>query len=373
VKIVITGGCGFLGLGIARKLIERQEARKAEGLIGKQQEVESLVLFDAQVPDELPDGLDDRVSLAAGDISDRGQVTALIDRDDIAVFHHLTMRVNFDGGHNVLEACRARDSVPKVVFASSLAVFGGEALPDTVNDMTRVTPQTTYGMTKAIGELMINDYTRKGFIDGRAARLPTVIIRPGPPNAAASGFASGVFREPLAGNEFVLPVGMGTKMMVLGTRNAVAGLIGLMDADGDALGGDRMVGLPNNAYSVAEMITALEAVAADKGISLGPITPRPDPATETIVTSWPLVMDDARARALGLPADESLERVIGSRRLASASPSSAWDRGSPSALATTNRPATSGSRCCGRSSKPAVALSIHRPCTALPKRSSAIA
>jgi len=324
VKIVITGGCGFLGLGIARKLIKRQEARKAEGLTGKQQEVESLVLFDAQVPDELPDGLDDRVSLAAGDISDRGQVTALIDRDDIAVFHlasvvsaggeqdfDLTMRVNFDGGLNVLEACRARDSVPKVVFASSLAVFGGEALPDTVNDMTRVTPLTTYGMTKAIGELMINDYTRKGFIDGRAARLPTVIIRPGPPNAAASGFASGVFREPLAGNEFVLPVGMGTKMMVLGTRNAVAGLIGLMDADGDALGGDRMVGLPNNAYSVAEMITALEAVAADKGISLGPITPRPDPATETIVTSWPLVMDDARARALGLPADESLERVIG--------------------------------------------------------------
>ena len=173
-KIVITGGCGFLGLGIARKLIKRQEARKAEGLPGKQQEIESLVLFDAQVPDELPNGLDDRVSLAAGDISDRGQVTALIDRDDIAVFHlasvvsaggeqdfDLAMRVNFDGGLNVLEACRARDSVPKVVFASSLAVFGGEALPDTVNDMTRVTPQTTYGMTKAVGELMINDYTRK--------------------------------------------------------------------------------------------------------------------------------------------------------------------------------------------------------------------
>ena len=143
------------------------------------------------------------------------------------------------------------------------------------------------------------------------ARLPTVIIRPGPPNAAASGFASGVFREPLAGEEYVLPVGMETKMMVLGYRNAVAGLIGLLDADGDELGGDRVVGLPNNAYSVAEMIAALETVAAEKGITLGLITPKPDPATEAIVTSWPLVMDDARARALGLPADESLEAVIG--------------------------------------------------------------
>lgn len=310
-KIVITGGCGFLGLGIARKLLERDE-------------VEGLVLFDASLPDKLPDGLDGRVEMVAGDIADRDRVTALIDRDDIAVFHlasvvsaggeqdfDLAMRVNFDGVLNVLEACRARNSAPKVVFASSLAVFGGEALPDTVTDMTRVTPGTTYGMTKAVGELLINDYTRKGFIDGRAARLPTVIIRPGPPNAAASGFVSGVFREPLAGAEFVLPVGMETKMMVLGTRNAVAGLIGLMDADGAALGSDRVVGLPNNAYSVAEMIAALKAVAADKGISLGPITPRHDPATEAIVTSWPLVMDDARARALGLPADESLERVIG--------------------------------------------------------------
>ena len=310
-KIVITGGCGFLGVGIARVLMGRGD-------------IDAVTLFDRVVPDTLPDGLDNRVSLVAGDISGRDQVFALIDRDDIAVFHlasvvsaggekdfDLAMRVNFDGGLNVLEACRARGSAPKVVFASSLAVFGGDRLPETVTGMTRVTPQTTYGMTKAVGELMINDYTRKGFIDGRTARLPTVIIRPGPPNAAASGFASGVFREPLAGGEYVLPVGMETKMMVLGYRNAVAGLIGLMDADGGALGADRVVALPNNAYSVAEMIAALEAVAADKGITLGSITPKPDPATEAIVTSWPLAMDDARARALGLPADESLERVIG--------------------------------------------------------------
>ncbi len=311
-KVVITGGLGFLGLGIARRLLERDT-------------VESLVLFDWAVPDALPEGLDGRVTMAPGDISDRDAVFGLIEGDggDFAVFHlasvvsagaeqdfDLAMRVNLEGGLNVLEACRARKGAPKVVFASSLAVFGGGAMPESVTDMTRVIPQTTYGMTKAIGELMVNDYTRKGFIDGRAARLPTVIIRPGPPNQAASGFASAVFREPLAGVECVLPVGPETRMMVLGFRNAVRGLIGLMDADGDALGGDRVVSLPNNAYSVTQMIAALEAVAAKKGIELGPITPRPDPATEAIVGSWPLVMDDARARALGLPADDGLEAVI---------------------------------------------------------------
>ncbi|MEE8352122.1 MAG: D-erythronate dehydrogenase [Rhodospirillales bacterium] len=309
-KVLITGGLGFLGLGIARKLIERDE-------------VESLVLFDVAVPDALPDGLNDRVSMVAGDISDSTQVTAQVDQDDIAVFHlasvvsaggekdfDLAMRVNLDGGRNILEACRARKGAPKVIFTSSLAVFGGNALPDTVTDMTRVVPETTYGMTKAVGEMMINDYTRKGFVDGRAARLPTVIIRPGPPNAAASGFASGVFREPLAGSEHALPVGMDTKMMVIGYRNAVAGLIGLLDADGDDIGPDRIVGLPNKAYSVTEMIAALEAVAADKAIILGPITPSPDQAVQAIVGSWPLAMEDTRAKNLGLPADESLKNII---------------------------------------------------------------
>ena len=325
-KIVITGGTGFLGLGIARKLLERQEAGKAPGfqggLTGKRQDVDSIVLFDVQVPGALPDGLDDRVTMVAGDIADRDTVFALIDRDDISVFHlasvvsaggeqdfDLAMRVNLDGGRNVMEALRARDNRSRMMFASSLAVFGGD-FPETVTDMTRPVPETTYGMTKSVGELMINDYTRKGFLDGRAARLPTVIIRPGPPNLAASGFASGVFREPLAGQECVLPVSLETRIMVLGFRNAVRCLIGLMEADGGALGADRVVNLPNAAYPVKEMIEALERVASEKGIGLGPITSRPDPAIEAIISSWPLAMDDARARSLGLPGDESLERVI---------------------------------------------------------------
>ena len=220
------------------------------------------------------------------------------------------MRVNFDGGRNVLDALRARKGTPRLVYASSLAVFGGDGVAESVTDMTRLNPGTTYGMTKAVGELMINDYTRKGFIDGRAARLPTVIIRPGPPNKAASGFASGVFREPLAGRECVLPVAMDTRMMVIGTRTAVAGLTGLMEAPGGNLGGDRVVALPNTAYAVTEMIEALERVAAEKGMTLGPVTPKLDSTIEAIVKSWPLAMDDTRARALGLPADESLDAII---------------------------------------------------------------
>jgi nucleoside-diphosphate-sugar epimerase len=309
-KVVITGGCGFLGLAIARVLAGRED-------------VDSIVLFDAVVPDAVPGGLNGKGAVVAGDISDRDQVFALIDRDDIAVFHlasvvsaggekdfDLALAVNLDGGRYVLDALRARQGTPCIVFASSLAVFGGAAMPQTVNDMTRPTPQTTYGMTKAVGELMINDYTRKGFIDGRVARLPTVIIRPGAPNAAVSGFASGVFREPLQGLEHVLPVSEDTAMMVIGARNAVAGLIGLMDADGGILSDDRIVALPNNVYSVTQMIEALKRVAAAKDITLGPITPRPDPAVEAIVRSWPQAMEDTRASALGLPGDESLDAII---------------------------------------------------------------
>ncbi|MBC8339226.1 MAG: NAD-dependent epimerase/dehydratase family protein [Rhodospirillales bacterium] len=309
-KIVITGGCGFLGLGIAKVLAGRAD-------------VGSIVLFDAVVPDTLPEDLGGKATAVAGDISDRDQVFGLIDRDDIRVFHlasvvsaggekdfDLAIRVNLDGGRHVLDALRAREATPRLVFASSLAVFGGEGMPDTVTDMTRVTPQTTYGMTKAVGELMINDYTRKGYIDGRVARLPTVIIRPGQPNAAASGFASGIFREPLQGLEHVLPVDKDTRMMVIGARNAIAGLVGLMEADGAEIGPDRVVGLPNNSYSVTQMMEALERVAAAKGITLGPITPRHDETVKAIVSSWPQVMEDTRAKTLGMPGDESLDRII---------------------------------------------------------------
>jgi len=319
-KVLITGGCGFLGQMIARAILAKETMAGAGGV---QIEVDSIELFDHAMPDGPLEWADDRVSIVAGDISDRDTVKALVDREDISIFHlasvvsaggeldfDMAIRVNLDGGLNVLEAARAIGSAPRVVFASSLAAFGGSDLPRETDDMTRHTPQTTYGMTKAFGELAINDYTRKGYIDGRTVRLPTIVIRPGVPNAAASGWASGIFREPLQGREHLLPVGDDFQMMLLGYRNAVKGFLAVHDADGADIGPDRSVALPNNAYTVAEMIAALERVAAEDGICLGPITPRPDQNVADICGSWPLVMDPAKALRLGCPLDESLDRVI---------------------------------------------------------------
>ncbi|MBE9555688.1 MAG: NAD-dependent epimerase/dehydratase family protein [Proteobacteria bacterium] len=319
-KIVITGGTGFLGLNLARAIIKRGTMA---GPSGRQEEVDGILLFDQVIPDRLPDGLDSRVTMQAGDISDRDTVFALVDRDDISVFHlasvvsgggekdfDLAMRVNLDGGRHVFEAARARNGLPRVVFASSVAVFGGSAMPKVVGDTTKQTPQTTYGLTKAIGELMVNDYTRKGFFDGRTVRLPTIFIRPGKPNAAASSFASGVFREPLNGEECVLPVRTDVQMALLGYRNAVAGFVGLHEAEGAAIGDDRAVVLPSGTYTVEEMIEGVKRVAAANDITLGPITVRPDPAIEAIVAGWATHSEAPRAEALGLPNDESLDRVI---------------------------------------------------------------
>jgi nucleoside-diphosphate-sugar epimerase len=319
-KIVITGGAGFIGLNLARAIIKRGSLT---GPSGQQEEVDNILLFDQAVPDSLPDGLDERVTMRAGDISDRDTVFGLVDRDDISVFHlasvvsaggekdfDLAMRVNLDGGRHVFEAARARAGLPRVLFASSVAVFGGSAMPDAVGDGTKQTPQTTYGMTKSIGELMINDYTRKGFFDGRTVRLPTIFVRPGKPNAAASSFASGVIREPLNGEECILPVKTDVRMALLGYRNAVAGFVGLHEADGEVMGDDRAVSLPGTTYSVAEMIEGAKRVAAANNIEPGPVTVRPDPAIEAIVAGWATHWEAPRAKALGLPNDEGLDRAI---------------------------------------------------------------
>src|SRR6267143_2118736 len=196
-RIVITGGCGFLGRRVALGLLERRD-------------VDELVLFD-NAPSALPLPEDKRITLLTGDIADRTAVRAAIAPGTDAVYHlaavvsgeaeadtDLGYRVNLDGTRAVLEACRALGTCPRLIFSSSLAVYGGQ-LPADVGDDTPLRPQTSYGTQKAIGELLVNDYSRKGFIDGRALRLPTVVVRPGRPNRAASTFASSMIREPLAG------------------------------------------------------------------------------------------------------------------------------------------------------------------------------
>ncbi len=317
-KVLITGGTGFIGRMLARSILARGSLT---GPSGAQEEVDAITLFDAVEPPAPLEGLDGRAQVAIGDIADKDLVFGLIDRDDVSVFHlasvvsgggeldfDLAIRVNLMGGLNVLEAARARAGTPRLVFASSLAVFGGSAMPAVVGDTTKQTPRTTYGATKSIGELLINDYTRKGFLDGRAARLPTIVIRPGRPNLAASSFASGVFREPLNGEPCALPVRLDTRMPVLGYRSAVAGFIALHEAAPEALGDDRTVNFPAHAVTVAEMIAALKRVAGNR--HLGEITHQPDPAIEAIVATWPVETEFARATAVGLPKEANLVVIV---------------------------------------------------------------
>jgi len=319
-KVVITGGLGFVGLNLARALLKRGTLT---GISGEPEPIDALTLFDVAPPEQRPDGLDERVSIVTGDISDRDTVSGLVDRDDISVFHlasilsgggeqdfDLALRVNLDGGLNVFEALRARrGGAQRLVAASSIAVFGGSLMPATVSDQTKQTSQTTYGITKTITELLVNDYSRKGFFDGRAARLPTIFIRPGKANSAASSFCSGVFREPLNGVACVLPVTR-ARLPMLGYRNCIAGFIGLHEAPAAALGDDRAIMLPSRAYTVQEMEAAVRRVAEKHEIPLGPITTTPDPVIQAIVDGWASDASWDRAKTLGLPVDDSLDQVV---------------------------------------------------------------
>jgi nucleoside-diphosphate-sugar epimerase len=190
------------------------------------------------------------------------------------------------------------------VFASSVAVF---SQPE-ATDQTAPRPASTYGMTKAIGELLVLERTRRGEVDGCVARLPTVVIRPGVPNAAASSFASGLFREPFAGIEAVVPVAASTPMVLIGTTCAVTGLAALISVPADAMAAGRVVNLPALEVTVAEMVEAAER----SGRTQASIRVEPDPEVEAIVASWPARWRADRAEELGLPRDESLDAVVAS-------------------------------------------------------------
>jgi nucleoside-diphosphate-sugar epimerase len=263
---------------------------------------------------------DKRVRLVTGDIADREIVRRAISPGTTSVFHlaavvsgqaeadtDLGYRVNLDGTRAVLDACRALGTCPRLVFASSLAVYGGE-LPAAVGDGTPLTPQSSYGTQKAIGELLVNDYSRKGFVDGRAVRLPTVVVRPGLPNRAASTFASSIIREPLSGREAICPVSPDTVMALASPRRIVEGLLRAHDLPGAAFGASRSLQLPGFSVAVGEMATAVRRAGGAEAYAR--IRWQPDPEIQRIISSWPQALAAPRAEALGFAADRGIDEVV---------------------------------------------------------------
>ncbi|MBC8749192.1 MULTISPECIES: D-erythronate dehydrogenase [Paraburkholderia] len=313
-KVLITGGAGFLGQRLARELLARGALKDAHGAA---QAITGLVLLDVVRAHDFGDA---RVRTEVGDIAERSVLERVIDDQTSAIFHlaaivsgqaeadfDLGMRINLDASRLLLEICRQRGHQPRVVFTSSVAVYGGD-LPALVMDNTALNPQSSYGAQKAIAELLLNDYSRRGFVDGRVLRLPTISVRPGRPNAAASSFASGVIREPLNGEEAVCPVAGSTRLWLLSPRKAIDSLIAGLELDGAALGKQRALNLPGLSVSVDEMIAALREVAGDAVASR--IVRQPDERIEKIVGSWPGAWDTSRAERLGLAAERSFADVI---------------------------------------------------------------
>jgi nucleoside-diphosphate-sugar epimerase len=305
-RVVVTGGCGFLGRRVALSLLERSD-------------LDDLVLFD-KARSALPLPEDQRLSVVTGDVFDRDAVRRVIAPGTSAVLHlaavvsgeaeadtDLGYRVNLDGTRAVLDACWALGTCPRLVFASSLAVYGG-ALPAIVGEDTPLTPQSSYGTQKAIGELLVNDYTRKGFVDGRALRLPTVVVRPGRPNRAASTFASSIIREPLTGREAVCPVSPDTVMALASPRRIVEALLQARDLPPDAFGANRSLQLPGFSVSVGEMAGAVRRIGGETAYAR--IRWEPDPVVQRIVGGWPRALDAPRAAALGFAADTGIDEVV---------------------------------------------------------------
>lgn len=313
-KVVITGGAGFLGRMLTDSLLKRGRLVDRHGSLSA---IDVVVQFDQHACAQLSDP---RVRSVTGSICNQASVQNLISDDVDSVFHLAAvvsgeaeadfdkgLAVNLVGTLNVLEACRRRSHAPRVVFTSSVAAFGGE-LPSPVRDDTATTPQSSYGTQKVIGELLVNDYSRKGFIDGRALRLPTICVRPGPPNKAASGFASGIVREPIAGVTAVCPVPPETLIWLMSPETAVANLVYAHELPPAAFGYQRCLNLRGLSLSAGDMVAALRSVCGDEVANR--VEWRRDPEVEAVVSTWPGRFESDRARELGFVADRDFESII---------------------------------------------------------------
>jgi nucleoside-diphosphate-sugar epimerase len=319
-NILITGGSGFLGARLARTLLSQGSLSVAGAPARK---IESIVLADRVPP---PDDLksDARVRFAGGDLNEQIAQGVIPAAGTDVVFHlaaavsgeceadfDLGMRSNFEATHALLQACRKLGTKPTFVFASSLAVFGklpNEPMPDVIEDRTLPTPQSSYGIQKFIGEQMVSDFARKGFVRGRSVRLMTVSVRPGRPNGAASGFLSGMIREPLAGIRAAAPVPPDTLVALSSPSRTVEGIIRAAEVTDEQWGPLLGLNLPSFRITVGEMAKSLERVAGKAGTDLLDWTP--DEAILKLVRTWPGNVACARAKTLGLEPDPSFDDVV---------------------------------------------------------------
>lgn len=306
-KVLITGAAGFLGTRLARALL-----RGAQGL----PEVSSLGAVDT-VPCPVSDP---RVESHIGTITDEAFVTSIVDNDVDVVYHlaaalsgqsesefDVGMRVNIDGTRYLLEACRRAKKPPRFVFTSSVAVYGGP-LPAVVPEEAPVWPQSSYGTEKAVADLLVSDYSRKGFVDGIACRLPTVAIRPGKPNSAMSSFVSGIIREPLAGIDSICPVPLDTRLWICSPDVLTANLVHAGRLDTAALGTRRALNLPGLSVTPAEMLASLERLGGPEARAR--VRCEPDANIMRIVLTWPGAFDVTRALALGFGIDRDVDSIV---------------------------------------------------------------
>lgn len=311
-KVVIVGGCGFLGGRLAEVIQQRGSLLDHQG---KSTPVSEIVLLD-QAEAVVPlDG----VTTVIGDITDRAVLESVIDASVGSVFHlaavvssaaeadfDLGMQVNIDGTRHLLECCRQLPHAPKFVYSSSVAAFGDA--PAVVEDDTPTTPQSSYGTQKVVGEFLVNDYSRKGYIDGRGVRLPTVSVRPGKPNKAASSFVSGILREPLQGQRAICPVTDASQPLWISSPAVVIeNLLHAHETSADDWSsGPRTLNLPGLTVTIKEMVAALERAGGDTSL----LDWAPDTEITRLVKSWPGTLKTTRADSMGFKRDTDIDSIV---------------------------------------------------------------